>query len=702
MQAPEACVNLRPQLSFVPKARGADALWCAKENPFRRFFDLGLIGMALTSPTKGILEVNDELCRILGYERDELLQKTWAELTHPEDLGPDMVQFNRVLSGEIDGYQLDKRWIRKDGRIIDSIMATKCVRHPAGTVDYFVGLVLDVTERKGAEDSLRASEEKYRTLYDSIDEGFCTIQVLFDKNGKAIDYVFLEVNAFFEKQTGIRNAQGRRIREIAPATEEHWFEIYGKIALTGEPMRFENAVAQLNRWYDVYAFRVGCPQERKVAILLNDITARKRAETELLALEVELATELTAMTRLHEFSTSLLGNAELEPTLQRALDAVISLQGADFGMIQLNNPSTGALEITVQHGFREDFREHFSGAHGVSSACVQALKSKERVIIEDVLNDPDSAPHRGFAASAGFRAVQSTPLLNRDGEVLGILSTQFRQPHRTSDRDLRLTDLYARQLVEILVRKRTEDALRTTQADLAHVARVLSMGELTSSIAHEINQPLTVIVANANACQRLLQADGLNLEEVRAAVTDIVAAGQRAAGVIAQIRNLLKKRTPEKVPLNVNDLIGEAIALIHHVLHKNKVAICTELGRDTPCILGDRIQLEQVILNLIMNGIEAMSSINDRPRVLALRSANDGAGNVHVEVTDSGVGFLTTSVEEIFDTFFTTKPSGMGMGLSISRSIVASHGGRLWATPNVQCPGATFQFTLPGMVDEKR
>jgi PAS domain S-box-containing protein len=668
-----------------------------KGDHFRKCFDLGLIGMAITSPTKGILAANDELCRILGYERNELLQMTWAEMTHPDDVDSDLIQFNRVLSGEIDGYKLDKRWIRKDGQIIDSIMAASCVRHANGAVNFFAGMVLDVTDRKRAQDALRASEEKYRVLYDSIDEGFCVIEVLFDKNDKPIDYRFLEVNASFEKQTGIEGAQGRSMREIAPAHEDYWFETFGKIALTGEPKRFENLASELKRWYDVYAFRVGQPTDRKVAALFNDISARKRVEIELLALQSELATELTAMRRLHEFTIDLQTNTGLEPTLQWALAAVILLQNADFGMIQLYNRATGTLDIVVQHGFQKDFLEYFSGVHDNSFASGRALQRKQRVIIDDVLDDHDFAPHRDIALSTGFRAVQSTPLFNRAGEILGLISTHFRQPHCLSDRDLRFTDLYAQQIMEIMERRQTEDALRTTQAELAHVARVVAMGELTSNIAHEINQPLTVIVTNANACQRLLLADSVNLDEIRAAVNDIAAAGQRAAEVILQIRNLLKKRTPEKTRLNINDLIREVIALIPHVLEKHKISMRTDLLPDLPSVLGDRIQLEQVILNLFMNGIEAMVYVDQESRVLAVRSMTDKAGNVLVKIQDSGIGLLTQNVEQLFETFFTTKPSGLGMGLSISRSIITSHGGQLWAMANASQEGATFQFHLPGI-----
>jgi PAS domain S-box-containing protein len=635
-------VNLQPDSVQAPEPKQNDEMLRANEERFRRYFDLGLIGMAMTSPTKGILEVNDELCRILGYERNELLQKSWAEITHPDDLAADVAQFNRVLSGEIDGYTLDKRWIRKDGRVIDSITAAKCTRHADAEVDYCVGLVLDVTERRRAEQALRASEEKYRTLYESIDEGFCTIQMLFDENDKPIDYRFLEVNPSFERQTGIKGAQDRRMREIAPAHEEHWFEIYGKIALTGEPMRFENVAAQLNRWYDVYAFRVGQPQERKVAVLFNDITERKQAEVK--SRESERRFRLLAESIPHHVWT-LRPNGILGYLNQRLVDYT------GLTPEELRLGGWAALHPDCVAGVQAAWEQAW--AHGTDYEMEQRVRGRD-------------GNYRRFLC----RAVAVQDEQERVVEWVGT---------NTDVEGLR----------------QTEDALRITQAELAHVARVVAMGELTSSIAHEINQPLTVIVANANACQRLLQADEVNVEEIRGAVTDIIAAGQRAAEVITQIRDLLKKRTPSKVSLDVNELIREAIALIPHVLKKHKIALRTDLAADMPSVLGDRIQLEQVILNLMVNGIEAMVSIDDRPRVLTMRSAADAAGNVLVEVKDSGIGLVITNVEKIFDTFFTTKPSGMGMGLSISRSIITSHGGRLWATANAQDHGATFQFCLP-------
>jgi len=495
----------------VAAERGvADALQASEER-FRRYFDLGLVGMAITSPTKNCLEVNDELCHILGYERSELLQKSWTEMTHPGDLAADVAQFSRVLAGEIDGYTLDKRFIRKDGRVIDTIMAAKCTRRADGSVDYFVGLVLDTTERKRAEMALREAHDQRQMVLNSLNDRFFALD---------------------------------------------------------------------SQWRYTY-FNRG-------------------AEAQLVALGKDPA--------------SLKGRVLWE---------------------EFPNPSSEEM-------FRRAMRE--------------------RIPLSDEF----------------YYAPLGEWVENR--------------VYPTPDGGLAIFQQY------ITERKKAEEALRATQAELAHVARVLALGELTSSIAHEINQPLTVIITNANACERLLQARVVNVEEICAAVADIVAAGQRAAGVITHIRDLLKKRTPAKVPLDMNELIRETITFVPHVLKEHKIALRTDLAADMPCILGDRIQMEQVILNLIMNAVEAMISVDDRPRVLELRSAADGTRNVLVEVEDSGTGLLPENLKQIFDTFSTTKPEGLGMGLSISRSIIISHGGHLWATANAQSRGATFHFSLPAIV----
>jgi len=219
------------------------------------------------------------------------------------------------------------------------------------------------------------------------------------------------------------------------------------------------------------------------------------------------------------------------------------------------------------------------------------------------------------------------------------------------------------------------------------------MGELTASIAHEVNQPLAAVIANANASLRWLAAATPNLDEAREALLRIVRDGKRASDVITRIRTLVQKTDPEKTRLDINQTVQEVVLLMHNEAVRKGVTLRIDLAADVPPVLGDRVQLQQVILNLVMNGIEAMNTVADRPREMVIRSSAQASDNVLLAVQDSGIGIDPRNLDKIFDTFYTTKPQGMGMGLAISRSIVENHGGKLWAVPN-DGPGATFQFTL--------
>ena len=244
---------------------------------------------------------------------------------------------------------------------------------------------------------------------------------------------------------------------------------------------------------------------------------------------------------------------------------------------------------------------------------------------------------------------------------------------------------------------RAEEAVQGAHAELARVVRASTLGELTASIAHEINQPLAAIVNNANASRRILASPAPDFEEVQQAVTDIAEAGTRAGEIISRIRALLNKSAPEKSPLDINQVVHEVLSLIPAVLEKQHISVVTELQPALPPVWGDRVQLQQVLLNLIMNGIEAMSPILDRPRSLVVRSGVRESHMVEIAVQDSGTGLNSEQIDHIFDTFFTTKSSGMGMGLSISRSIIEAHRGRLWVNRDVADPGATFCFSLPAV-----
>jgi PAS domain S-box-containing protein len=241
-------------------------------------------------------------------------------------------------------------------------------------------------------------------------------------------------------------------------------------------------------------------------------------------------------------------------------------------------------------------------------------------------------------------------------------------------------------------RKRAEEALRKSQAELAHVTRVMTMGEMAASIAHEVNQPLAAIVANGSACLRWLGGSSPNLDEAREAARRVIRDGNRAGDVITRIRALLRKTDAAKARLDLNRTIQEVVTLTRNEATGKGVAIRMGLAADLPPVLGDRVQLQQVILNLVMNGIEAMAS-TDGPGELSISSREYESDKALVSVQDNGVGLAGQDLEKIFDAFYTTKSQGMGMGLAISRSIVEDHGGRLWAAPNPG-GGATFQFTL--------
>jgi C4-dicarboxylate-specific signal transduction histidine kinase len=238
-----------------------------------------------------------------------------------------------------------------------------------------------------------------------------------------------------------------------------------------------------------------------------------------------------------------------------------------------------------------------------------------------------------------------------------------------------------------------ELALHQAQTELAHATRLTTLGQLTASIAHEVNQPLAAIVANGDACMRWLQRDPPDLSKAYDSVQAMIDDGNRASEVVRRIRGLAKYSSPHATLVNVNDVIEEVILLVRREIASSQVAVRLDLAQDLPAVLFDRVQLQQVIINLVVNGIQAMAENDARPRELIIRSSRSSADKVHITVTDTGIGIDADTAKRLFEAFFTTKSTGMGIGLSICRSIIEGKGGRIWATPN-DGPGATFQFTL--------
>jgi PAS domain S-box-containing protein len=277
----------------------------------------------------------------------------------------------------------------------------------------------------------------------------------------------------------------------------------------------------------------------------------------------------------------------------------------------------------------------------------------------------------------------------RDGKYRRFLSRGVPVP----DQQGRLTEWFGTD-TDIEDRRLAEEELHNAEAELAHITRVTTMGELSASIAHELNQPLTAIGMDGNACLQWLNRPVPNLEEAREAAARVVNQGTRANQIIARIRSLMQNRAPEISELNMNVVINDVSALTRHQFMKHDVILRTTLSPELRSVRGDGVRLQQVLVNLLMNAVEAISTKGEGTREVLVRSENRGADEILVSVRDSGVGLNPAKTDEIFKPFVTTKPGGMGMGLSISNSIIRAHGGRLWALPNND-QGSTFQFFLP-------
>jgi signal transduction histidine kinase len=329
-----------------------------------------------------------------------------------------------------------------------------------------------------------------------------------------------------------------------------------------------------------------------------------------------------------------------------------------------------------------------------------AIRTGRPAVFNEVSSDPRFAPWYDLAKRHGLRSSATLPLI-ADGITIGGLMVYSNEPEAFDGKETELLQQAATDLAQGLMLLRTrvarqhaEEALKKTETELSQVARVTTMGELTASIAHEVNQPLAAIVTNGNACLRWLSAAPPNFDEARQAIGRIIRDGNRASDVIARIRNLLRRGEQVARRLDMNEIVREIVALTQSEASRRGASLTTELAAGLPAVTGDRVQMQQLLLNLVINALDAMSGITGRPRVVRIRTAVPEAKSILVAVEDSGAGLEPGQMARLFDAFYTTKPEGLGMGLSISRSIVEAHGGRLWAVAN-EGPGATFQFTLP-------
>jgi signal transduction histidine kinase/PAS domain-containing protein len=417
---------------------------------------------------------------------------------------------------------------------------------------------------------------------------------------------------------------------------------------------------------------------------VTDITESKRAEA------------------LRDGESRILEMIARDAPLEEILENLVRVVEAQFAGLLCSVLLLDEEGQHAQHGAAPSLPKPYTKAiDGLSigpkaGSCGTAMYRREPVVVTDILQDPLWEPYRGVAEPYGLRACWSTPILEHSGKVLGSFAMYYREPRSPSPAEtfaLEMATHLAGIAIERKLAREERERLRQAQADLAHINRVTTMGELTASLAHEIKQPIAAAVINARTCLRWLERDAPEVSEAREAASRLVTDVTRAAEIISRISFLFKKGALQHELVDVNELIREMDVLLRSEAARYSISIHNSLANDLPKIMADRVQLQQVFMNLMLNGIEAMKDMGTVGE-LTIGSQQGDSSQLLISVGDTGAGLQPQQVEQVFNAFYTTKAQGTGMGLPISRSIIESHGGRLWASPNPG-RGATFQFTLP-------
>jgi len=415
--------------------------------------------------------------------------------------------------------------------------------------------------------------------------------------------------------------------------------------------------------------------EQANALLGTEINQRQRAEAALREANAELERRVAART------------ADLQEEVLRRRATEATLRASEERWRSMFEASAVGIAVIDQQNHFAAANEAFQKMVGYTSEELQSLgplditHEEDRKASQEMIEDVQSGKRQDYHTEKRY--------CRKDGKVIWVrVSTA-----RALDSSSALQSIPAI-IEDITERKRAEVAWHDAREALSRATRLTVMGELSASIAHEINQPLAAIITNGHACERFLTFSPPDLDEVKDAVGEIVRDGRRASEVLKRIRAMSKNSAPERGQVDVNQAIAEVLALTRDELLRHRVSVQTDLHSNLPTIMADRVQLQQVVLNLVMNGIDAMRAVADRSRILTVRSLLSDRGNIAVNVADSGIGLDPANRERIFDTFFTTKPEGMGMGLAISNTIIEAHRGRLWAESGSPF-GAVFAFTLP-------
>lgn len=565
----------------------------------------------------------------------------WTAAVHPDDLNTLSAMWAGIMASEAPG-ETEARLRRHDGEYRWFLFSTNPLRDERGSIVKWYGTNTDIDDRKRAEEALRLNELNLRQMTETIPEMLWSAT-----SAGAIDYCnarFLNYTGFSAKEVLDDGWQ----KTIHPDDADRVAAAWMSSVTTGAPYRVEvrtfHCADRTYRWCAVSALPLLDQQGRilKWHGTIVDMHDWKQAQEKLRRSEAFLV-EAQHLSSTGSFSWRV---ATDEITWSEQL----------YRIYELETGMTMTLELIRTRVHPEDLTLY-------EKMVGQARTGGEDFEWQYRLMMPDNSIKYLHAVAQATR--------DQDGELEYIAAVQ-----------------------DVTERRLSEEALGKLRSELAHVSRVATLGALTASIAHEVNQPLAGIITNASTCMRMLAAEPPNLEGARETVRRTIRDGHRAADVITRLRALFGKKDAAIESVDLNEATREVIALSQGELREDRVILLAELSEDIPPVMGDRVQLQQVILNLLRNAADAMSGVKDRPRKLVIRTGRDEGDGVRLSVEDAGLGFDTQEANRIFDAFYTTKDDGMGIGLSVSRSIIESHLGRLWATPN-DGSGVTFTFSIP-------
>ncbi|MBD2099576.1 PAS domain S-box protein [Leptolyngbya sp. FACHB-261] len=638
--------------------------------------------------------------RILGWTPEEMTSRPWTDFLHPDDILASVSESVSVLSGN-ETFAFENRYRHKDGSY--HWLLWRAQPHLEAQVLY--ATAVDITDRvrvedqrKQAEVALRQSEEQYRIVFESIDEGFCTIEVLFDADGKPFDHRVLQANPAFERQTGIANPEGKTASEFVPGLEQYWNDLYAQVIHTGESIRTEERSDALDRWFDVLVSRVGDAAMRQVAIVFTDISDRKQAEA-------IITTDLENTRLLRDLSARMIAEDNIQVLYDEIVFAAITLTRADAGSIQALDESTQELVLIASQGIDRTVTDQFQRVTASSiTSCGLVLATGKRAFVD--FEAPESEDPDGFFRlhlDTGLISVQSTPLISRSGRWIGIASTHWRKHHRPTEQELRFLDLLVRQAADLIEQRQTEaerrQVLEREQAVREEAERANRIkDEFLAVLSHELRSPLNPILG----WTRLLQNGKLDAARRADALVTIERNAKLQAQLIEDLLDISRimqgKMTLTPTPTSLAFVISEAVETVRLAAEAKHVAIALDLDPQTAPIFGDAARLQQVVWNLLTNAVKFTP--NGGQVTVELRQGNQLA---QIRVMDSGIGIKAQFLPYVFEYFrqedgsTTRKFGGLGLGLAIVRQIVELHGGTVKVESQGEHQGAIFIVQLPAM-----